>query len=277
MFEQNFVKVSYSRELYNGIHASLALSYAQRFPLENLNHFSFVHKYTSDYTPNGMDLPGLTAENDNIQRHNSFRMDIKLHFSFGQKFISRPDIRIRTNESNYPELLVVYKKSISIKGFSDLNYDFLEAQLQGKIPMKLFGTLHYRFGGGGFPNNRATDFADYKHFYGNFLNTGGTDLLGFYTINYYRHSTNQFFAEAHLEHHFGGFLFNKIPGIRKLKLEEVLGFHFLYTPTRKDYYQVDAGIDNIFKILRVDFVAGFEGKTAKQFGARVGLKLDFSK
>jgi len=74
-------------------------------------------------------------------------------------------------------------------------------------------------------------------------------------------STNLYFAEAHVEHHFGGFLFNKIPGIRKLKLGEVLGFHFLYTPTRQQYFQIDAGIDNIFKLIRVDFVTGFDGQT----------------
>ena len=41
LYEQYFAKISYSREIYNGIDGSLALNYAQRFPLENMNHFSF--------------------------------------------------------------------------------------------------------------------------------------------------------------------------------------------------------------------------------------------
>lgn len=273
LYEQYFVRVSYSREIYNGIDGSVSVDYAQRMPLENTNHFAFFKSVKRVYTRNGMDLPETNSINYNIQRHNSFSFDIKLHFTFGQKFISRPDSRFRTG-SKWPELLLVYKKSMAIKGFSDLNFDFLEAQLEGKIPMKLAGTLFYRLGGGGFPNHRNVSYVDYKHFYGNFLSQGGTDLLGFYTLQYYRHSTNLYFAEAHVEHHFGGLLFNKIPGIRKLKLDEVVGFHFLYTPARKQWLQVDVGIANILKVLRVDFVAGFGAQKHEQyFGGRMALAL----
>lgn len=273
LFEQYFVRVAYSREIYNGIDASLAVNYAQRMPLENTNHFSFFKSVKTEYTRNGMDLPENNSTNYNITRHNSFRLDLKLHFTFGQKYITRPDSRFRTG-SKYPELLIVYKKSIPIKGVSDLNFDFLEGQLEGNIPMKLFGTMHYRFAGGGFPNHKAVSYVDYKHFYGNLFSQGGTDLLGFYLLRYYRNSTNLWFAEAHIEHHFGGFLFNKIPGIRKLKLDEVVGFHALYTPTRKQYLQVNVGFANILKVLRVDFVAGFGSQKGEQyFGGRMALAL----
>jgi hypothetical protein len=273
LYEQYFVKATYGREIYNGIDASFTANYMQRFPLENTKDYTFFSKYRHMLTPNGMDLPGLDYSNDNITRHNNFRLDLKLHFTFGQQFITRPDLKFRVG-SKYPELDIVYKRAIAIKGFSDLDYDFLEAQLYGTIPLKIIGTMFYRFGGGGFPSRKRVDFADYKHFFGNFLTQGTTDLLGFYTINYYRHSTDQYFAEAHLEHHFGGFLFNKIPGIRTLKLDEVIGFHFLYTPTRQQYFQVDAGIANIFKIVRVDFVAGFGSHKGEQYyGGRMAIAL----
>ncbi len=273
LFEQYFVKVAYAREIYNGIDGSIALNYAQRMPLENTNHFSFFKSVKRDYTRNGMDLPETNSTNYNISRHNSFRVDLKLHFVFGQKYISRPDSRFRTG-SKYPELLIIYKKSIPIKGVSDLNFDFLEGQLEGNIPMKLFGTMHYRFGGGGFPNHKRVEYVDYKHFYGNFFTQGGTDLLGFYLVRYYKYSTNLWFAEGHIEHHFGGFLFNKIPGIRTLKLDEVVGFHVLYTPARKQYLQFNVGFANILKVLRVDFVAGFGAQKREQyFGARMALAI----
>lgn len=277
LFEQYFVKVSYAREIYNGIDGSISLNYAHRYPLENMNHFSFFKSVKGVYTRNGMDLPETNSVNYNITEHNSFRIDVKLHFTFGQKYISRPDSRFRTG-SKWPELLITYKKSIAIKGFSDLNFDFLEAQLEGNIPMKLAGTMYYRFGGGGFPNHKNVAYPDYKHFYGNFFSQGGTDLLGFFLLRYYRHSTNVYFAEGHIEHHFGGWLFNKIPGIRKLKLDEVVGFHVLYTPTRQQYLQVDVGIANILKVLRVDFVAGFGSqKNVRYFGGRLALALSIFK
>jgi len=55
----------------------------------------------------------------------------------------------------------------------------------------------------------------------------------------------------------------------------VIGFHFLYTPTRKQYFQLDVGIENILKIFRVDFVTGFgAAKGEYYFGGRVGMALD---
>lgn len=273
LFEQYFARVSYSRELYNGITGSFTAHYAHRMPLENMNHFSFFKSVKGSYTRNGMDLPETNSLNYNIQEHNILRIEVKLHFVFGQKYITRPDSRFRTG-SKWPELLISYKRGIPIKGFSDVNYDFLEAQLEGTIPLKLAGTMFYRFGGGGFPYSKNVPYTDYKHFYGNFMVQGTTDLLGFFLLRYYRHSTTKYFAEGHIEHHFGGFLFNKIPGIRTLKLDEVVGFHFLYTPTRQQWLQVDVGIANILKVLRVDFVAGFGSQKKEQYyGGRVALAL----
>lgn len=272
IYEQYFVKASYSRELFNGFQATFGAGYFNRSPLQNMNSFSFFSTVKNSYTPNGVELPGVA--DSSVGRHNSLQVDLHFHIVFGQRYISRPDVRFRTG-SKYPELFINYKEAIPVAGVSDQNFIFLEAQLKGDIPLKLLGTTFYRFGGGGFPLTKAIDYPDYKSFSGNFLNLGGTDLLGFYLIQYYRNSTDQYFAEAHVEHHFGGFLFNKIPGIRKLKLDEVVGFHFLYTPVRKEYYQLNVGLANIAKIIRVDFVAGFDDQLIHQFGARVACVLDF--
>lgn len=278
IYEQYFIRAAYSRELHNGIYGSIAVNYAKRTPLENSSEFTIFKKTKRVYTPNGVELPDFNGENYNITEHSSLRVDLQFRFVFKQQYITRPDYRIRTPDPRYPELTINYKKAIPINGFSDLNYDYLEAQLTGSIAMKQAGTLWYRFGGGGFPNARNIQYSDYKHFYGRFLNMGQTDLLGFYTIGFYRHSTNQYFAEAHLEQHFGGLLFDRLPGWRKLKWKEVIGFHFLYTPVRQQYFQLDAGIENILKVLRVDFIAGFgSGKNEYYFGARTGLTIDFSR
>lgn len=274
LYEQYYARITYNRELYNGIFLQLSGLYAQRTPLENTNRFSFFPKVKDQYSPNGVSLPWTDATTDNIQPHNTFRLQGRLRFKFGQQFVTRPDFKIRT-DSKYPELTVLYRKAIAIKGFSDINYDYLEGYLDGKIEMKQAGVSFYKFGGGWYPNRKRMEFSDYKHFSGVFLNQGNNDLLGFYNIGFYRHSTNQYFAEAHLEHHFNGLFFSKIPGINKLKLKEVLGGHMLYTPTRKQYFQLDVGIENIFKILRADFVTGFgSGHKEFYFGGRIGLTIE---
>jgi len=273
LYEEYYVRAAYSRELVNGLQGTIGLAYYQRSPLDNTNTFSFFKSVKTAYTPNGVEIPAVA--DSNISRHNSVCIDIHFNVVFGQQYITRPDLRFRTG-SKYPTLNITYKEAIPIKGVSDQNFIMLEAELKGNIPLKILGTTFYKFGGGGFPLAKAIDYPDYKSFSGNFLNLGGTDLLGFYLIQYYRNTTDQYFAEAHIEHHFGGFLLNKIPGIRTLKLDEVAGFHFLYTPVRKEYYQVNVGLANIFKIIRVDFVAGFgDNNLIHQFGARVACALDF--
>ena len=234
LYEQYFIKATYSREIYNGIDGSISVNYAQRSGLNNTNSFSFFSGEKNQYTPNEVDIPLPSGADSNVSKHTIFDLDIRLHFTFGAQYISRPDVKFRMTRDYYPELTIEYKKAIAINGFSDQNFDFLQAYFYGNIPMKLFGTTYYKVGGGWFPNNRAIDYPDYKSFSGNFLSFGGTDLLGFYLIRYYHNTTDQYFAEAHIEHHFNGFLFNKIPGIRKLKLDEVLGFHFfVHTGARR--------------------------------------------
>lgn len=89
---------------------------------------------------------------------------------------------------------------------------------------------------------------------------------------------NSSYVAWHLSWHLRGALFNLVPGLRKLKLREVLGFSGLYghlsdraNPAYnrelpafphdaalrgmdKPYMEVSAGLDNIFSILRIDYV-----------------------
>jgi hypothetical protein len=272
IYEQYFASAMYAREIYNGIDGSIKLTYERQMPLVNTDTFSFFPKEKNEYTANGMALPGNVDEN--ITPNNVLTLNVSFNFTFASTYVSRPDMRFRL-DSKYPHVFINYRKGIAIKGVSNVNFDLVQGGLSGNIPMKLFGTMYYSFSGGGFPNHTAVDYPDYAHFYGNFMNTSDGNLLDFYLIQYYRNSTDLYFAEAHMEHHFGGFIFNKIPGIRKLKLDEVLGFHFLYTPTRQEYFQINAGIANIAKVLRVDFVAGFLGQNIYHYGARISLPFSF--
>jgi hypothetical protein len=61
-------------------------------------------------------------------------------------------------------------------------------------------------------------------------------------LNYYNFSTYTEYIEGHLEHNFSGFILNKIPLIRKLKLQEIIDVNYLTTPTIKNYTELGAGI-----------------------------------
>ena len=74
-----------------------------------------------------------------------------------------------------------------------------------------------------------------------------------------------------MEHHFHGAILNKVPLIKKLKWQTVVGAHYLYEPNYGNYWEVTVGIENIFRILRVDFAFPFRDLQYQQWAFRVQL------
>jgi hypothetical protein len=73
-----------------------------------------------------------------------------------------------------------------------------------------------------------------------------------------------------VEHNFKGFLTNKIPVVKKLNIYLVAGGNG-FISSGNTYYEVFAGIDNIFKQIRIDFVQSYLNGKAWQHGIRIGL------
>ena len=123
-------------------------------------------------------------------------------------------------------------------------------------------------------------------------------------MNRYEFATDAY-AALHILHHFDGYFLNKIPLLRKLKWREVVGFKALigrmsnenlahnapnlytlndlntYTGFRvptKPYMETMIGIENIFKVLRVDAIwrlSYLDNPQASRFNLRVGLDFYF--
>ena len=57
-----------------------------------------------------------------------------------------------------------------------------------------------------------------------------------------------------LEHHFNGLLTNKIPLFRRLNWNLVAGSNAFYVNRDNNYVEIFGGLENIFKLIRVDVV-----------------------
>ena len=68
-----------------------------------------------------------------------------------------------------------------------------------------------------------------------------------------------------------GFIFNKLPLIRKLKLQAVGTVNYLYTEELGNYFELGVGIEHIFKVARVDFFTAFSSGEKVDTGVRVGF------
>jgi hypothetical protein len=125
--------------------------------------------------------------------------------------------------------------------------------------------------GGGFLQSDSLTFIDFQHFQGNqtiFLRPG---LARFHVLPYFERSTIRPWAELHYEHHFNGFFFNKLPGLRKLRWQLVAGTHALYTADQGWYQELSLGIEHLFKVGRVEGVFGRGEEGENRWGVLVGF------
>ncbi|MDG1040734.1 MAG: DUF5686 family protein [Polaribacter sp.] len=123
----------------------------------------------------------------------------------------------------------------------------------------------------------------------------------FSLINYYDFVTDTYLS-GHFEHHFNGFILNRIPLIKDLKLRSLTTFRTIYgsiskeniainksnityaAPNNKLYYEYGVGFENIgygdIRPLRVDFIwrgehISVNGLPSPKFAVRVGIKAGF--
>jgi hypothetical protein len=135
----------------------------------------------------------------------------------------------------------------------------------------MFGNTYYSAKAGVFLSTARVELMDYKHFNGNQTVFGVNYRDGFHLLDYYSASTTAWFTEAHFQHSFEGLLFNKIPLIRKLKLQEVFSVNFMYSDDYHDYTELCIGIENILRVMRVDFIFGLSSRHANLFGVTFGV------
>ncbi|MEX0813614.1 MAG: DUF5686 and carboxypeptidase regulatory-like domain-containing protein [Chitinophagales bacterium] len=270
IFEERYINLGWRQELFNGFFFFSKVHYGQRNYLENTSDLKVVDRKGVDYSSN---QPVNNEWGGAYQDHNTFNLRLRASYRPGQKYISRPDQKL-IFQSKWPTFGLTYKKSVPGIFESVQNYDFLEFDIQQEVKMGLFGRSKYLVKLGSFLNKSRVEFPDFKHFDGNRTIIGQNYADGFQMLHYYRLSTISDFVEAHFQHNFDGFLLNKIPGVRKLNLQLVGGAHFIYSEANKDYLEIDVGIENIFRVIRVDFITALSSQQRTSFGFRIGIDLN---
>ncbi|HUB62277.1 MAG TPA: DUF5686 family protein [Puia sp.] len=173
----------------------------------------------------------------------------------------------------------VYKRVYIVPiGFSDITLD--AGYLSGNLPFPLL-TIS--------PGNQSYFY--YENIY-NLMNVG--------------EFVSDHYASLDIDHFFGGFFFNKIPGLRRLKLREVVAAKILYGGLRdqnnpylnaaqmkfpttnglittyplgaKPYVEASVGIYNILTFLRLDLVKRFtylDHPNISSLGLRISTSFNF--
>ncbi len=268
IYEAWYLRLNYRHRWDNGLHFSATFQYQDRKALVNSTSYSWS-KASPGYTPNQppapLDTPFAGGQAATLEFH--------LFYQPGQRFIRYPD-HLQAIGSGYPELGIGYEKGIQGLFGSGVNFDRYQIGIYQEIGMKLLGRLAYTLSLGGFINSLHTQLPDLRHFNGNQTLLASTYLNGFQLAPYYVYSNAApFYLCLHGEYHLNGLLTNKIPLFRKLNWWLVGAANGFYINPRDSYLELSAGLENILKFLRVDFIAAYRGKERTGAGIRIGANV----
>ncbi|TZF82150.1 carboxypeptidase-like regulatory domain-containing protein [Pedobacter sp. BS3] len=267
-YEQSLLSFSASYETNPGLFLMGGLEYSRRRWLNNTSNFRLIDHPGKSFTSNNPFYP-----DDNtiplFANHTAFIFSAELDYAPAARYITRPEGRFY-EPFKYPRFLVNYKKGINDLFNSDVGFDFASLEVyQNDLKLGLLGRASYTFKTGKFFNAASIYYPDYYHYRGNNSLIFESSLRNFHYLDIYRFSTRGQFFEAHYEQNFGGFITNKLPLIRRLKLEEIVGGAYLDQSSQKNYAEVFFGLQRL--IFRVDYAVAFS------YGVKVyhGFKLSY--
>ncbi|MEJ5089496.1 carboxypeptidase-like regulatory domain-containing protein [Sphingobacterium faecium] len=270
-FFQSFRRNKPTKWLWNDI-------YRLEHLIEFGNHFSVKTTLTRHERKAAGDLSFVTsnASPDTIPAINTNDVQVTLRWAPGEQFYYRNLVRTQIR-NKFPILTLQYNKGLD--GFWNANqrYDALRFKIFKKIFMAPAGTADMELSAGKiwgslyYPLLEMPDIQTDK----------SGPLQNFDLIANMEFVADRFVKFAYY-HHWDGYIFNRIPLLQRLKWREVTGFKFYYgklsdrnNPSiNKDLIQFDrddqgefktqvmgnqpymegiVGIDNIFKIFRVEY------------------------
>ncbi len=196
----------------------------------------------------------------------NFEIALKLRFAYLERFIETDYFRTSLG-TKYPVAEVMLAKGISGVFNSAYNYTKYAITIKDYMKISPYGALSYKVFAGKI--NGALPFTNLENHPGNdlyYYNAGSYNLM-----NRFEYLSDKY-AGVNVEHNIGSGLFRFIPITRKLKWRQFWNVKTLWgslsdennainnktgtfkTLNGKTYMEVGTGIDNILKVLRLDFV-----------------------
>ena len=267
IYKNIFGEMSFSKRFESGFYFAVAALYEDRVPLDNTTDFVIEEKDTSRLTPN---YPHKIISSQ-FTRHQALIASIELSVKPGQRYIQFPHSKVAIG-SKYPTFALNISHGFKNTLGSDVNFDKWKFTVWDDVNLKLAGSVKYKISVAGFLNNKEVFIQDYQFFNGNEALAAKEYMNTFQLLPYYSaFTTSPLYAIVNFEHHLNGLLSNKIPLFKKLNWHFLNGVNAFYVDRNNNYAEVFAGVENIFKILRFDVVAGSMNGQKINIGYRIGF------
>jgi hypothetical protein len=267
-------------DLGKGISQKITLSNDQFSPLYNFAYFD-------NLDPNSPDVrSGFT----------NTTIDFEIRYAKDERILINGNQRMSVGIQRAPALTIRYR--YGLQGFlnGDFRYHQLEASFEHRINLGILGISRYSISGG-----RTFHPLPYPLLFipiGNetiFYTTAAYNMMDYFEFVY------DTYASLRYEHKFEGFMLNRIPLLRKLKLRLVGNLNAVWgrlnpenislipeydlegglikplNPIQhKPYIEIGYGIENILKVARVDFfhrLTYLDHPNVSPFGVRISFQI----
>ncbi len=267
IYLNNYVEVEHGLDIFSGVRL--------------LNSFQVAFRRSViDYkvSNNADSIFGIPNEPPvDFEPYNATYNQVKIYYTPKLRYIREPKEKIYIG-SKWPTFYVIWRKGIPKLFNSKIDFDYLEFGLEHHLQLGVAGQTNYIIKSGDFTNTKDLRIIDYK-----FMRQG--DPLFFQNPNKAFQALDSTFPVFHrffqgnLVHEFNGFLINRIPFFKKLKLQEVAGGGFLITKDRSlRYLEFFAGIERVFKwpfnpLAKVKLGVYVVGSVANKFNNPVQFKI----
>jgi hypothetical protein len=229
-------------------------------------------------------------------RINDFSTNLSLIYT-PKRIINGYGVDQRFGQNLFPTLIVKYTRGM--KGILESQFDYNKLQIGYNKPLLIsnFGVLNcYLEAGKTFEALPLPLLSPVP------ANQSLTIVPRTFALMDYFDMITDSYTMAHFDHHFNGFIFNRIPFLKKWNLREVVFYRGIYgsisdenvainrsninymAPNIKIYGEYGFGFENIgfgnFRPIRIDFIwrtkfANVNGKESPKFGVRVEFNPDF--
>lgn len=270
IYEANYVKLLFDQSLNNGLEINIGFQFQNRVPLKNLADMTAWSDVKDRYfTPNyPIEITAVP-----MPANKTLIAILGIKWQPGSKYVELANQKIKVG-SKFPLFTATITKGIDGLMGSDVDYSRWNFSVSDHLNAQLLGRFSYHLGIGGFLNTNKTFIPDWQHFTGNQTVISATLLQSFQLAKYYEFAnTDKFHALAHIEYHLNGFLTNKIPVFKKLNWFLVSGTNQLFLNNGNHYAEYFLGLENIFKIFRIDAVQGKNSSGESRHGLRIFMPL----
>ncbi|HAH23694.1 MAG TPA: hypothetical protein DCL77_08050 [Prolixibacteraceae bacterium] len=271
-YRRDFAQLNGSRNLTNGLNLNVTLEYSDNSPLTNHSTFSFINRKNREIQPN---IPlNNTLEPVQLESHQSLISRWVIEYTPCYRYRIKNHVKVYA-KSKYPTFTLGYTGAYSNVFGSDTRFDLVKLGIRQKMDVGMNNQFSYRVNVGKFLNNQKLYFEDFQHF-----NTQSTNFMfssydnSFRQLAFYQYSTGNQFAEAGAEWQLRRFIVKRLPLIKKSSVSEKLFLNYLTTPEIKNYVETGYGISNLFLLLNIEAVAGFENGKFSSSAIKVSLNLN---